>query len=327
MATYTRDGRHSYFEDLARFTRDAADVDTQERLAAHAEDIVAAHVEDDGAMARFVPPTYLLDQADGYAASARYTGVIFAQALPKATDSINIPLVMGGDPEKNPYISAPVRTIAGQQGIHAKLLDDSPLMFDMIMFRDLVVDYATNLNRQIIFGTGMEGQLLGSRDGVPTVNLAGQNSEAVYDAIHQAARRISETRFLPPDVVLMHPRRWAALLTMIIDGRGAADRLMWRPSVEPDAAVAAHLRFYADADADPTEIAVVTDMDMIDGDTDFIHVMRSDDPALWRSGLRARCLPESEDDLVLFQVYSYVAFTAQRYASIIEIGGLEAPQF
>lgn len=324
MATYTRDGRHSYLEDLAHFTRDSADVDTQERLATHAEDIVAARIEDDGAHARIIPPVYLIDLAHDFAASSRrYANVVGSQPLPRSTDSINIPKLLGGDPEKNPYICAPVRTIAGQQAISTQLLDESPTMFDMILFRDLVVDHAANLNRQVIFGTGTKGQLLGTRDNVPTVTMApGKNSIAVYEAIQEAAHKIAETRFLPADVAIMHPRRWAAILTTIVDDCGT----VWRPA-EPDSTVAAYLRFYAGPDADPTEIAVVTDAAMINGEHDFIHVMRSGDPLLWESELRMRCLPDPDRDSMLFQVYSYVAFTAQRYASIIEIGGLEAPQF
>jgi hypothetical protein len=42
-----------------------------------------------------------------------------------------------------------------------QLLDQSPIAFDDVIFRDLVADYAAKLDQQCLSGTGTNGQVLG----------------------------------------------------------------------------------------------------------------------------------------------------------------------
>ncbi|OBG70289.1 DNA primase [Mycobacterium sp. E3305] len=63
---------------------------------------------------------------------------------------------------------------------------------------------------------------------------------------------------------------------------------------------------------------------------DPVYVLRASDIVLWESGIRARVLPEvkAPNLTVVLQVYSYLAFTASRYAaSTAEISGLVTPTF
>jgi hypothetical protein len=43
------------------------------------------------------------------------------------------------------FINAPVRTISGQQGVAIQLIDQSPIAFDDVVFRDLVAAHAAVL--------------------------------------------------------------------------------------------------------------------------------------------------------------------------------------
>ena len=59
-------------------------------------------------------------------------------------------------------------------------------------------------------------------------------------------------------------------------------------------------------------------------------MLRSQDSALWESGIRARVLPEPKASTlgVILQIYSYFAFSAGRHPeSICTIAGLTPPTF
>jgi hypothetical protein len=108
-----------------------------------------------------VPPAWLMGQWIELARAGRPTANLFnTQPLPPGTDSINIPRVLTGtataiqpndnDPVQevdltDSSLSIPVRTIAGQQDIAIQLLDQSPINFDELVFRDLIADYATKV--------------------------------------------------------------------------------------------------------------------------------------------------------------------------------------
>lgn len=99
---------------------------------------------------------------DQYIALAR-AGRAFAnlcqnQALPGGTDSINIPKLLTGTATgiqtadnsavtevdlTDTSVQAQVQTIAGQQDLAIQLLDQSPIAFDEVVFRDLVASHAT----------------------------------------------------------------------------------------------------------------------------------------------------------------------------------------
>ena len=46
----------------------------------------------------------------------------------------------------------------------------------------------------------------------PTVDIQG-----VYSAIANAIQTVHTTRFLPPEVIVMHPRRWGWFLSLLDD--------------------------------------------------------------------------------------------------------------
>src|SRR5581483_2415399 len=109
-------------------------------------------------------------------------------------------------------VSLPVRTIAGQQEIALQLLEQSPISFDEVVFMDLAADYAQKLDLQVLQGTGASGQVTGilNTSGVSTVAYTSGTPTVggIYPKIANAAQLIASQRFLPPDSLIMHPRRW-----------------------------------------------------------------------------------------------------------------------
>jgi HK97 family phage major capsid protein len=153
------------------------------------------------------------------------------QPLPGGTDSINIPKLLTGTAVgiqtadntaiadvdlTDTFVTAPVRTIAGQEGISIQLLDQSPIDFSEIVFRDLVAAYATQTDLQVIHGTRANGQVLGVNNtpGISTIAVSAVTVQGTYSAIANAIQTIHSTRLLPPEVIVMHPRR----VGMVIGG-------------------------------------------------------------------------------------------------------------
>ena len=133
----------------------------------------------------------------------------------------------------------------------------------------------------------------------------------------------------------MHPRRWAWLL--------AATDTTGRPLVVPSGqgptnAVASFAGAVSQQVVGELQgLPVVTDpsIPITDGtgtNEDSIIVMRASDCILYESSLRTRVLPEvgSGTLTVRLQVYSYLAFTAERQPksiTLIQGTGLAAPTF
>lgn len=154
----------------------------------------------------------------------------------------------------------------------------------------------------------------------------------VYAAMANAIQKVHSTRFLPPTVIVMHPRRWGWFMTLLDQSQ--------RPLFLP----AANVLFNAAGVLEKVDsqqvvgqvqgLPVVTDPNIPtnfgSGTEDPIYVMRAQDLWLWETGIRARVLPETlaSQLTVKLQVFSYIAFTAARYPqSVVEITGLTAPTF
>ncbi|MFI5793816.1 phage major capsid protein [Streptomyces sp. NPDC051677] len=350
--TYDQGTRTSYFADLIRHRVGMDDGSGAERLRRHAEEVAStAEYRDlsrtDGNGGYFVPPLWLMSQFIELARAGRaYANLCTSQPLPPGTDTINIPKVATGastaiQTADNAAVSetdltdtsvpAPVRTIAGQQDVAIQLLDQSPVSFDEVIFRDLTADYATKVDLQVISGTGGSGQVTGIRatSGIVTVAYtdASPTVAELYSKLADAVQRVHTARFMPPTVIVMHPRRWAWFL--------AASDSTGRPLVVPNAGnpqnAAATLGVVGSQQVvgQMHGLPVVTDPSMpitlgAGTNEDVIHVLRASDLLLFESGLRSRVLPEvgSGTLTVRLQVYGYLAFTAGRYPqSIVELGG------
>jgi hypothetical protein len=176
-----------------------------------------------------------MDQAIELARAGRPTANLFnTQPLPAGTDSISIPRILTGtatavQPNDNDPVQEtdltdnaltfPVRTIAGQQDIALQLLEQSPINFDQLVFRDLIADFNTKLNVQVLNGAGTSGTMKGIfnatgatsvvyTDATPTVG-------ELYSKLAGAIQSVQTARFMDPNVWVMHPRRWAWFLAAV----------------------------------------------------------------------------------------------------------------
>jgi HK97 family phage major capsid protein len=356
--TYREGGKESYFRDLVvtSLNMDGTD-EARQRLQRHAAEVREGSGEfrdlsrTDGSGGYFVPPAWLMSQWVELARAGRPTAnAVPSEALPAGTDSINVPKVATGTATAiqtadntavaetdltDTSVTAPVRTIAGQQDVAIQLLDQSPVSFDQVIFSDLIGDYATKLDAQVIGGSGAAGQVLGIRNtaGIGTVAAATADTAGLYAAVASATSTINTSRFRPANTIVMHPRRWAALL--------ADTDTTGRPLVVP--AAQAPQNAVATFGATGSEGVVGTLLGMpvvIDSqiptnlgagtDEDVVLVMKADDLRLWESGIRTRVYPSvgSGTLTVRLQVYGYLAFTAGRYPqSVVEITGLTPPTF
>ncbi|AMQ66949.1 major capsid protein [Mycobacterium phage Cracklewink] len=354
---YEKGNGHSYFADLIRSQRGLdGSGDAAERLARHAKDVASdAEYRDmdtvDGNGGFFVPPVWLVNQFIELPRAGRaYANLIPSEPLPAKTNSINIPKVTAGTAvafqtaDNQPVneqdmddaaIEAKVRTIAGQADVAIQLLDQSPISFDEMIFRDLIADFATKVDKAVLTGTGNNGQVLGvhATPGITTIAAATVDVAGFYSAVADGIQRIHTQRFLPPSHIVMHPRRWAWLTAELgNDGRP----LVLPAANNPSNAVATMAGVVSEQVVGQLQgLPVVTDPNI--GTTygtgtneDVVYVQRSADLALYESPIRSRVLPEvgSGTLTVRLQVYGYIAFTAERYPqSVVEITGLTAPTF
>ncbi|MBY8342008.1 phage major capsid protein [Streptomyces spinosirectus] len=357
--TYDQHSGRSYMQDLMRVQLNMdGDGTAIERLRRHAQEVETDKeyrdlTRTDGAGGYFVPPLWLMSQYVELARAGRaYANLCNGEALPPGTDSINIPKLATGTATgiqtadngsvqetdlTDTSVTAPVRTIAGQQDVAIQLLDQSPISFDQVIFRDLVADYATKLDLQVISGSGSSGQVTGVRNtsNIVTISAGTATVSAIYSKIADAVQRVHTSRFMPPTVIVMHPRRWAWFLAAV-DSQG-------RPLVVPDAGNPMNAVATLGAVGSQQVVGqmhglpVVTDPSIpttlgTSTTEDVIHVLRASDLLLFESGIRTRVLPDvgSGNLTVRLQVYGYLAFTAGRYPqSVVEIGGagLVAPSF
>lgn len=359
---YAKGNGRSYLRDLVRsnpnFGLQGAD-EARERLQRHATDVSSSPEfrdlnRTDGTGGYAVPPLWVMEGYIDLARAGRATANAVANfELPGGTDSINIPKMATGTATAiqatdngavqetdltDSSISAGVKTIAGQQDLAIQLIDQSPINFDEVVFRDLVADYATKVDTQVINGSNASGQVKGilNASGITTVTYTdtAPTVAKLFSKVADAVQQVHTGRFMSPTVIVMHPRRWAYLL--------AASDSTGRPLVAasgPGQNQIATLGAVASQQVvgQMHGLPVVTDPNLPTNlgagtNQDPILVMKADDIYLWESGIRSRVLPEvgSGTLTVRLQVYGYLAFTAERYpasVSLITGTGLVPPTF
>jgi len=377
MAVYQQgDKRRSYMQDLVKMSLNLdATGECRERLMRHAQDVATSddyrEFRDidrvDGTGGYAVPPVWLMNQYIELARPGRaFANLVQRQPLPGGTDSINIPKLLTGTAVgmqtdnqdvtevdlTDTFVNAPVRTIAGQQGLAIQLIDQSPIAFDDVVFRDLVAAHAAAVDQQVLQGDGTGGlgpgnqaggQVLGVdyTPGILTVAAATVDIQGVYSAIANAIQQVHTTRFLPPEVIVMHPRRWGWFLSLL----DTTQRPLFLPSANSPMNIGGLLTAVASQQVvgQMHGLPVVTDPNISTGTPptgaplgtpgdgeDTIYVARVSDLVLWEGGIRARVLPETRAQTltVLLQIYSYIAFSAGRYPqSVAVITGLTPPTF
>jgi len=263
--------------------------------------------------------------------------------LPTGTDSINLPKIATGTTVAvqtadaagvsstdmtDTFVTAPVRTIAGQQDIAIQLLDQSPVSFDEIMMADLLADYAAKLDVQVIAGSGSSGQVNG------ILNVSGINAVTYTDAtptlpelwvpLLQSASLIAKIRKMISTGVVMTPSMWYWALSQL-DTTG-------RPLLIPSATAMNNMGdnglLEADGPAGMFTYGLPAFMDgnipsNLGGGTNETRIItaRWQDLYLWEGSMRTRVLQEilSGTLQVRVQVYNYVAFMGNRRPESISV--------
>jgi HK97 family phage major capsid protein len=361
---YRKFGRDSYVSDLVNHQLMRDDTgQCRRRLEAHAEEVQRNNYQQaehrdlsraDGQGGYFSPPAWLVDEWIELARPGRaFANILSAHPLPPGVDVINVPKITSGSQTaiqvadntqvqetdlEDSFVSSPVRTIAGQQSVSLQLIDQSPVNVDDVILQDLTAAHSVNLDTQCLYGTGSAGQLQGVNytAGIGTLVVGGQTISDLYNALANGINQILTTRYRPPTHIVMHPRRWAYLLTLLDD----QSRPLFVPTtnnpfnaagvqtaVESEGIVGTVLGLpvVVDANIATTEGTEYSSY----GDEDQILIVRAPDIVLYSSGVRARVLPEplAQTLTVLVQLYSYQAICVRFPQSILSITGLTAPSF
>jgi HK97 family phage major capsid protein len=234
-------------------------------------------------------------------------------------------------------VSAGVKTYAGQQKFALQLLDQSPINMDEVVFADLLADHAVKTDTAVINGGGGSAHsgALGTGSIVAvTYTDASPTVGELYPKIADAVQQIHTGRFLPPQAIVMHPRRWGWFLAaldangrplVVPSAQGPQNAFAGMTDVRSEGSVGTlmGLPVYTDANV-PTTLG--------GGTEDRVIVARFDDLYFWEGAMRMRTLFETDADTleVRLQVWNYQAFLAARYPKSIAVvsgTGLAAPTF
>lgn len=344
----------SFFRDL--FREKQGDHAAASRIARHSREVAVeqrAAISTTSGGPGLVPPQYLLDELAVFARSSRpFADALGPRALPDSGMTFNVPRVTTGaltavqseggtvqvGSAVTDYLSFSVNTVAGNQDVSRQLLDRSDPATDTVIGQDLAADYAKQLDTQLL-NQATNGITVLSGTNAATYTQASPTAITLYPQFANAIQLVWTNRFAAPDLIVMHPRRWAQLL-------GGADST-GRPLVLPDT-VAGTQAFNLMSTGDGTipsglvgqiqGLPVVVDPNIATNlgastNQDTIIVTRRADQLLFEVGAPTVAVETgvlSGTLQVRIYAYGYFAFTFARYAkatSIIAGTGLVTPTF
>ncbi|MFF0131345.1 phage major capsid protein [Streptomyces mirabilis] len=343
-AVYSPESRHSFFLDLARATG-GADGDAKRRLDRHAQESRALSTTN-GQGGEFSPPGYLIDRYVEFARPSRpFADLVPTEGLPPGIDQINVPRVASGTATgtqsvqntavtqvdmTSASLSSPITTIAGSQVLAVQSIEQSPIRFDDVVMQDLAADYARQLDVLWLTGNGTGGNPTGvlTLAGTNAITYSGTaltGANSLYNAVMSGISAIWSKRYAAPDTIVMHPRRWAAILASV-DSQS-------RPIVVPSAGGpvnSAGLAAAAMTGQGPVGmfagLPVVLDASIpttggVGNDQDVILVLRTADLMGWESAIRAEAFPQTYAATmsVLLRLYAYNSFQPGRHPQSISV--------
>lgn len=362
-ATYRKDNARevSFFRDAFSIQTGSFARGASERIERHMAEVegMSKRATSTGSFSGLIPPQYLVDQAAIVAQAGRpFAASLSSLDLPDEGMQLVIPRgtaaasadvqatensAVKNTDEVWANLTVPVVTIAGQQDVSRQSLERGTPGIDTIIFSDLAASHAVSADKQYLQGTGTSGQALG------VLNTASINAASAFGAAATAALVLSKvqgaiaaiqsTRFLPANVIYMHPRRWSWLAAQL-DGNG-------RPFIStsgnygPFNAFGVQEQDGAGNPTVPTPVGTFAGLPVIldanlptaygtGSDEDVIIVARSTDLLLWQDGDGSPMQLRFEQTLgnqltVKLVCYSYSAFTAARYPQAVAIvGGADA---
>ena len=188
-------GVRSFFADAFR-AEHGSDFQARARLERHMVEVrtegeLTARAQTTGGAAGLVVPQYLVDMVAPIVRAGRpIANTVMGLSLPAEGMSIIIPRGTTGasvasQATENTSVSntdeawtnltVPIVTIAGQQDVSRQLLERGAGI-DALVYADLAQAYMTELDRQVVVGTGSSGQMLG------ILNTAGINQATAFGA-------------------------------------------------------------------------------------------------------------------------------------------------
>lgn len=360
---YVKGGRNSFFRDFANATL-FRDSDAAERLTRSTKHEAEKRALGNtgaagGSGGEFAPPDWIIAEWVNLIRAGRVTADLFPkQNIPAGVSSVNYPKILTGTTTAiqstqnsalsqtdlaTGYVQTGFATIGGKQVVSQQLLDQSALDFDRVVLGDLAADYGLRVGTQIYLGAGTGSGTGATVNGLTNATIgstqtwtqASPTPGGFYGQTGALLSAFLGKRLLPPNVWVMHPRRWYWLASSV-DSSG-------RPLVVPDGPAFNQMGNQDAATAPvgrvgtfhglpvvidplvPTNIGAGTNQDLV-------YLLRTDDLVLFESEPRAEVFRETYADTVgvLFRMYGYVGTVLNRHTEslgVITGTGLVTPTF
>ncbi len=358
-STYRKDGKHSFFADALAVHRGLGG-EAAERLQRNFNEFAANNGESravtSGGFGGMVVPQYLTDEFAEVLHAGRVTANL-CRSLPLPPEGMTLTIPRGttgtlvaAQSDQNTALTSQdyavtnltinVNTYGGLQDLSRQAIERGTNV-DTIVYADLGAEYSQVLDVDILAGAGTNGTHTGilATTTVNSTTTGTATGQSVLAKIGKAIADVNSNRYLPADVIIMHPRRWG-WLTVQTDSNG-------RPLVVPTNGTQSFNAFgsgtapaygfvgtiqglpvYTDANI-PTTRSSST----VAGATeDAIIVARRSDMMLWEDSVAPRTFRFEEvlgNQLTVRAVVAgYSAFTAYRQPkgiSVISGSGLTTP--
>jgi hypothetical protein len=240
-----------------------------------------------------------------------------------------------------------VVTIAGQQDVSRQSLERGVPGLDGLIYTDLAGAYAAELDRQVLHGTGASGQALGitQTGSIYAATAFGAAVSATNFTLKVAgavAGIAGAGTAIQPRVIVMHPRRWGWLQSLVDSGGRPLALAQPVGPYNAGAFITNPGAYSGDGSAvgAPAQIVgvlanglpVITDANVTTTagtiNEDLVIVFDNSQALLWEESQAPRQL-RFEQTLgnqltVKVVAYGYAAFTAGRYPGAFgKIGGLD----
>lgn len=344
---YHRDGEHSFFQDvyLSRTRQDAAATGRLEANQAAQSRAISTIA---GGGGQFAPPLWISNEFVEYARPSRVVAdLMLGHELPWGIASVNLPKVLTGTAAgvtvtentaitnvdmTTGSVTGEIATMSGLQVLSIELLRQSGTAIDQVVLGDLAGAVAGTLETQVISGSGANGQLLGIDKVGGSTSVAFTTASpsltsttpanSLHFAIVKAATAIATKRHQAATAIVMHPRRWAWITTMldttnrpIITGEGAFNSpgIVGAPAAAGYVGHLAGLPVYVSGRI-PTNLGAGTNQDEI-------LVIKADDLHLWESPLELQAFEAAlaSQNSIQLRALEFAASIPNRYAESISV--------
>lgn len=298
----------------------------------------------------FVPPLYMGELwANAPRPGRPFANAVGSRPLPPTGMSITLPRVTTGPATAvqatentglnetelvEATVTTPVVTIGGIEDASIQLVERSDPGIDMVIWDALRDSYDSQLDTQLLTGSGGSGQHRGIKNvsGTNTVtysDYASPTAAELVPKLYDAIQKVASNRYLNADCIVMHPRRAAWLASNL----SSTFPLFQLGTLNQASGTqqAGFLNGFAGLEV-VLDANISTTYGTPTATEDTIYVVRKADLILFEDGLRVDVFTEtlSAEATVRFRLMGFSAFVSGRYPSAItEVTGqgLVTPSF